>query len=71
LRTVSWRRERSVAPQPTLMFVPSGWSPIVVTLAPSSRKAFGAVCEYAPFAQSTAIRSPERSEPKRSTTCSR
>ncbi len=30
----------------------------------------GAIPEYAPFAQSTAIRSPLRSEPNRSTTCS-
>jgi hypothetical protein len=34
-----------VAPQPTLMFVPSGSSPIVLTSAPRREKAFGAVPE--------------------------
>ena len=35
-------RARSVAPQPTLMFVPSGSSPIAVTSAPSCSNACGA-----------------------------
>ncbi len=34
--------ERSVAPQPTLMFVPSGSLPIAVTSAPSCSNACGA-----------------------------
>ena len=37
-------------------------------VAPSSVNAFGAMPEYAPFAQSTAIVSFERSLPNRSTT---
>ena len=41
------------------------------TSAPSCSKARGASDENAPFAQSTPIRIPERSEPKRSTTCPR
>ena len=48
----------SVAPQPTLMFVPSGSLPIACTSAPSCSNARGASSEYAPFAQSTAIRRP-------------
>ena len=46
-------RARSVAPQPWLMFVPSGSAPIVVTTAPSCSNARGAISQYAPFAQST------------------
>ena len=51
-------RARSVAPQPTLMFVPSGSSPIASTSAPSCSNASGAMPAYAPFAQSTAMRRP-------------
>src|SRR3954451_13794415 len=51
------------------MFVPSGASPIECTSAPHFSKACGARPEYAPFAQSTTIRSPFRSLPKRSRMC--
>ena len=61
---------RSVAPQPALMFVPSGAFASAVTSAPSRSNTPGAIAEYAPLAQSTAIRRPVRSEPKCSTTCS-
>jgi len=38
--------ERQIrAPQPTLMFVPSGSAPIAVTSAPSCSKACGAIAE--------------------------
>ena len=57
-RTSCWSARRSVAPQPTLMFVPSGSIPIAVTSAPSSSKARGAIHEYAPFAQSTPMPQP-------------
>ena len=40
--TSSWSAAVSVAPHPTLMFVPSGSLPIVTTLAPSSSNACGA-----------------------------
>ena len=70
-RTVRCRSARSVAPQPSLMLLPLGSSPIATTSAPSDRNACGAIPEYAPLAQSTAIRRPERSAPKRSSTCSR
>jgi hypothetical protein len=53
------------------MFVPSGSDPIAVTSAPSCSKALGATPVYAPFAQSTTTFRPLRSEPKRSTMCSR
>ena len=56
-------RARSVAPQPTLMFEPSGSTPIACTSAPSRSNAPGASSEKAPFAQSTPIRRPARSEP--------
>ena len=59
LATTSASSERSVAPQPTLMFVAvRRRSPIGVTSAPSRSNARGAIAEYAPFAQSTAIRRP-------------
>ena len=59
-----------MAPQPTLMFVPSGVFASAVTRAPRRSKTSGAIAENAPFAQSTAIRRPERSEPKFSRTWS-
>ena len=49
---------RSVAPQPTLMFEPSGAFASAVTSAPRRSNTPGAIAEYAPFAQSTAIRRP-------------
>ena len=67
--TVCCKSARSVAPQPTLMFSPFGSSPIACTSAPQRSNASGARPEYAPFAQSTAIRKPVRSEPKRSMMC--
>ena len=66
--TTSWSARRSVAPQPTLMFDPSGWSPIATTSAPSCSNAFGAIAEYAPFAQSTAELQAGEVAPKRSHT---
>ena len=48
--------------------VPSVASPIAVTSAPSCSNACGARPAYAPFAQSTAMRRPLRSVPKRSST---
>ena len=69
--TTRVRSDRSVAPQPTLMFSPSGAAATGVTSAPSRSNACGAMPEYAPFAQSTAILSPDRSLPKRSTMCSK
>ena len=69
--TVRCRSARSVAPQPTLMLWPSGASPIACTSAPQRANASGARPEYEPLAQSTTMRSPVRSEPKRSRTCSR
>ncbi len=42
-RTVRERRTRSVAPQPWLMFVPSGSAPTTVRSAPSRRKTSGAI----------------------------
>ena len=62
---------RSVAPHPSLMFVAVRLVADRVTSAPSRSNACGAIPEYAPFAQSTAIRRPERSLPKRSRMCSR
>ena len=64
--------ERSVAPQPTLMFVTvrirgDRRSPPLR----AARMPVGAMPEYAPFAQSTAILRPDRSLPNRSTMCSR
>ena len=67
LATARWSARRSVAPQSTLMFVPSG--SIADRDAPRHRaasNAFGAMPEYAPFAQSTPIARPVRSVPKRS-----
>ena len=69
-RTVACSIARSVAPQPTLMFDPSGSLATAVTSAPSRSKMPGAMRENAPFAQSTAILSPPRSEPKCSSTWS-
>ncbi len=60
-----------MAPQPTLMLRPSGAAATGATSAPSRSNASGAIPEYAPFAQSTAIRRPSRSVPNRSTMCSR
>ena len=55
------QQARSVAPQPTLMFVPSGVAATVVTSAPSRSNTPGAIAENAPLAQSTATRRPSRS----------
>ena len=65
------RARRSVAPQPTLMFEPSGSMPIACTSAPSSENERGASPENAPFAQSRPIRRPLRSLPHDSRTCAR
>src|SRR6188472_4445871 len=62
--TSSCSARRSVAPQPTLMFEPSGVTPIAWTSAPQRSKTPGAIPENAPFAQSTPMRRPERSDPK-------
>jgi hypothetical protein len=51
------------------MFSPFGESPIACTSAPHCSNACGARPEYAPFAQSTTMRRPLRSEPKRSRMC--
>ena len=59
-----------MAPQPTLMLVPFGLSARATTSAPSRSNADGAIPEYAPFAQSTAILRPSSGEPNRSRTCS-
>ena len=52
------------------MFDPFGVAASAVTSAPSRSNTPGAIAENAPFAQSTAIRSPPRSEPNCSTTWS-
>ena len=46
------------------MFRPSGSTPIAVTSAPRLRNASGAMLAIAPFAQSSPIVKPDRSEPK-------
>src|SRR2546429_381203 len=48
----------AVEPQPSLMFRPSGSSPIVMTSAPARRSACGAIRYAAPCAQSATTRSP-------------
>ena len=57
---------RSVAPQPTLMFVPSGSSPIAVTSAPSCSNACGAMLAVRAVRAVDGDPQPVRSEPKRS-----
>ena len=65
-------RVRSVAPQPTLMFEPSGSTPIAVDLRAELRRARAARCsENAPFARVDPDPKAGESEPKRSTTCAR
>ena len=61
-------RARSVAPQPTLMFVAVGLVADGDHLGAELLERGGAIAEYAPFAQSTASLRPERSLPNRSTT---
>ena len=52
--------QRSVAPQPTLMFVPSGSSPTSDDVRPSRSSTAGATWYIAPFAQSS--RDPQARE---------
>ena len=57
---------RSVAPQPALMFAPSGSSPTASTTRRAARDVRGAMALIAPFAQSTATRRPSSGRPNRS-----
>src|SRR5215213_1799137 len=61
LVTSCWSARRSVAPQPTLMFVPSGESPIATTVAPASSNARGAAssCSICSSASSESFRPRE------------
>ena len=59
------------APQPSLMFLPSGRSNIGRTSAPSLRRTSGAARYAAPFAQSTTIRIPARGAWTAAVTCVR
>ena len=56
--TAACSAPRLVEPQPSLMLMPSGSTPIAITSAPASASSRGASAYAAPCAQSTTIRQP-------------